>query len=98
MGRFSFCLPTYYDILQVNTNAGNAEIKAAFRRLAKLYHPDKNPNGTEHFERILVAYEVLIDPNRRSQYDMKLKYGSKNPESVAKSSAKKRNGHLTKRN
>ncbi len=73
-------LPTYYDILEINSAAGNTEIKAAFRRLAKLYHPDKNPNGTEHFERILIAYEVLIDDHGRKQYDLKLRYGKQGAE------------------
>ena len=69
-------MASYYDILGISTTAGNNEIKAAFRRLAKLYHPDKNPNGKEFFEKILVAYEVLINVQRRKQYDLKLKYGS----------------------
>jgi curved DNA-binding protein CbpA len=67
---------SYYDILGISKEAGDIEIKAAFRRLAKQYHPDKNPNGKEQFERILVAYEVLIDGASRSQYDLKLKYGN----------------------
>jgi curved DNA-binding protein CbpA len=69
-------LQSYYDILGVSRTAGDLEIKTAFRRLAKLYHPDKNPNGKDQFEKVLVAYEVLIDPTRRSQYDLKLKYGN----------------------
>jgi hypothetical protein len=67
---------SYYDILGISRDAGESEIKAAFRRLAKQYHPDKNPNGKEHFEKILTAYEVLIDHVSRSQYDLKLKYGN----------------------
>jgi curved DNA-binding protein CbpA len=67
---------SYYDILGISRDAGEIEIKAAFRRLAKQYHPDKNPNGKEQFEKILVAYEVLIDTASRSQYDLKLKYGN----------------------
>jgi curved DNA-binding protein CbpA len=67
---------TYYDILGVSKDAGDTEIKTAFRRLAKQYHPDKNPDGKEQFEKILVAYEVLIDAASRSQYDLKIKYGN----------------------
>jgi hypothetical protein len=65
-------LQTHYDILGIPKNAGDEQIKAAFRKLAKLYHPDKNPNGKEQFERILIAYEVLINSARRRQYDMRI--------------------------
>ncbi len=64
----------YYDILGLNSAAGNAEIKSAFRQLAKLYHPDINPEGKEHFSKILKAYETLINPVTRSTYDYKLNY------------------------
>lgn len=67
-------MSTYYDILGLNSGAGSMEIKAAFRRLAKLYHPDKNPAGKEHFEKILKAYEVLSDPVLRSNYDYRISY------------------------
>jgi curved DNA-binding protein CbpA len=84
-------MKTHYDILEISTNAGNQEIKAAFRRLAKLYHPDKNPFGKDHFERILMAYEVLINAHRRRQYDLKLKYGkSTEPSGAQRRSAKKK--------
>ncbi len=69
-------MPSYYDILGVSKTASIGEIKSAFRRLAKLYHPDKNPGGKEMFEKILMAYEILIDSNRRLQYDLKLKYSA----------------------
>lgn len=69
-------MQSYYDILGISSNAGDVEIKAAFRRLAKQYHPDKNPQGKEQFEKILIAYEVLSDAVSRSQYDLKLKYGN----------------------
>jgi curved DNA-binding protein CbpA len=69
-------LQTHYDILGLTLNASSSEIKAAFRKLAKLYHPDKNPQGKEHFEKVLIAYEVLIDTNRRKQYDLKIKYAT----------------------
>ncbi len=67
-------MSNYYEILGLKTGAGSSEIKAAFRRLAKLYHPDKNPTGKEYFERILRAYEVLSDPISKSNYDIRLKY------------------------
>ncbi|MBK7668595.1 MAG: J domain-containing protein [Sphingobacteriaceae bacterium] len=69
-------MQTYYDILGISQGASSDQIKSAFRRLAKLYHPDKNPNGNEEFGKILMAYEILIDTSRRRQYDSKLKYGS----------------------
>ncbi len=83
-------MASYYDILEISITAGNQEIKAAFRRLAKLYHPDKNPNGKEYFEKILMAYEVLINVNRRKQYDLKLKYGSDTQQTSAKARAAKK--------
>lgn len=59
----------YYDILGVPKTASIEEIKIAFRRLALLYHPDKNPNTKELFVKILNAYEVLSDPVQRKKYD-----------------------------
>ena len=56
--------------------ASTEQIKAAFRRLAKLFHPDKNPNGKEEFGKILKAYEVLVDASRRRHYDIKLKHNT----------------------
>ncbi|MES2678440.1 MAG: DnaJ domain-containing protein [Bacteroidota bacterium] len=73
----------YYEILGVRTSAGSLEIKNAFRRLAKMYHPDKNPNGKEQFNRILKAYEILSDPVQKSTYDYRLRSfasGSQNSE------------------
>lgn len=64
----------YYEILGVHSGATIAEIKAAFRQLAKTYHPDVNPNGKEHFEKILKAYETLSDPLLKASYDYKLHY------------------------
>lgn len=78
-----FLLQTHYEILGVAVNATDEQIKAAFRRLAKLYHPDKNPNGKEQFERILVAYEILIDSSSRYKYDQRLK-GFNSGESIKK--------------
>jgi len=61
----------YYQILQLKPTATNAEIKAAYRRLAKLFHPDKNPSAEEKFKQIKDAYETLIDPVKRNKYDVK---------------------------
>lgn len=62
----------YYSILGLTKNATDIEIKTAFRKLAKIYHPDKNPNNPDSrglFEQILKAYETLINPTRRRRYD-----------------------------
>lgn len=62
----------YYDILGVPKDVANEEIKKVFRRLARQYHPDLNPGNKEaeeKFKDIGEAYEILGDPNKRSQYD-----------------------------
>ncbi len=65
-------MPNYYDILGLPNSATILEVKAAFRRLAKLYHPDRNPNGKEHFEHLLKSYETLSDPHLKAAYDQRL--------------------------
>ena len=62
----------YYKILGVDKNADEKTIKRAYRKLAQLYHPDKNPNNKaseEKFKEINEAYEVLGDADKRSKYD-----------------------------
>jgi molecular chaperone DnaJ len=61
-----------YIVLGVEHEASEGEIRRAYRRLARRYHPDINPGdrgSAARFEQILEAYETLIDPTRRSQYD-----------------------------
>jgi DnaJ-class molecular chaperone len=66
----------YYEILGVSRNATEKELKEAYRRLVRKYHPDLNPNNREEAEKIFreinEAYEVLSDPEKRKLYD---KYG-----------------------
>lgn len=88
-----FLLQTHYDILSIPSNATDEQIKSAFRRLAKLYHPDKNPNGKEQFEKILIAYEILIDSAKRRQYDLRLRGGS-----TANINQKKSQNNTTQKN
>ncbi|KAL7556460.1 hypothetical protein ACA910_021034 [Epithemia clementina (nom. ined.)] len=62
----------FYAILGVGRNADVKEIKTAYRKLAKQYHPDANPgqDTTEKFQEINRAYEVLTDPKLKQKYDM----------------------------
>src|SRR2546421_1688074 len=61
----------YYKTLGVAGRASEKEIKSAYRRLARQYHPDvnKDPKATDRFKLINEAYEVLSDPKKRSKYD-----------------------------
>jgi molecular chaperone DnaJ len=62
----------YYNTLGVKRNAGEKEIKSAFRKLARKHHPDLNPNDREaeaRFKEVNEAYEVLSDPEKRTKYD-----------------------------
>lgn len=65
----------HYDILNVSPTASQAEIKQAYRRLAKQFHPDSNREVESHdqISRINVAYEVLSDPTQRQSYDRQLR-------------------------
>lgn len=61
-----------YEVLGIDRNAGEADIKKAYRRLARKYHPDVNPGDTsaqKRFQEIASAYEILKDPDRRRLYD-----------------------------
>ena len=62
----------YYKILGVDKNASQDDIKKAFRKLARKYHPDLNPNdpsAKDKFQEINEANEVLSDPEKRKKYD-----------------------------
>ena len=73
----------YYDILGLDSSATQDEIKRAFRRLAREHHPDvkkNDPQAGERFKEINEAYQVLSDPQRRSQYDQ---FGTVSPMTAA---------------
>ena len=62
----------YYEVLGVGREAGDQEIKGAYRELAKRYHPDRNPddpNAEEKFKEASEAYSVLSDAQKRAAYD-----------------------------
>lgn len=66
----------YYEVLGVSRDAGAAELKAAYRRLALQHHPDRNPDApeaAEKFKEASEAYAVLSDPEKRERYD---RYGA----------------------
>jgi len=67
---------TYYDILTITTSATQEEIKSAFRKLSKKFHPDNNDGDesffAEQFKQIHEAYEILSDPIKRKLYDQEI--------------------------
>jgi protein-S-isoprenylcysteine O-methyltransferase Ste14 len=71
----------YYDILEISPMATPREIKVAYRRLARKYHPDRaqDPLASDKMAVINEAYEVLSDQNKRARYDLlfQLRYGSR---------------------
>ncbi|HAT2072282.1 TPA: DnaJ domain-containing protein [Legionella pneumophila subsp. pneumophila] len=73
----------YYKIMGVSQDASDKDIKMAYRKLARKYHPDisKEPDAEERFKEMAEAYEVLKDPKKRSEYDQYLKYKQFNPQS-----------------
>jgi len=68
-----------YEILEVDRSASPDDLKKSYRRLARQYHPDANPDNPDaeaHFKEVTQAYEILSDPERRSNYD---RFGTDGP-------------------
>ena len=62
----------YYSVLGIGRDADDAELKKAYRKLARMYHPDRNPGdkaAEERFKEVSEAYTILSDPDKRAQYD-----------------------------
>lgn len=74
MSRTQETKSTYYDVLAIGRDATQPEIKKAFRRLAKEYHPDQNRDGAEQASRklkeVIAAYRVLSNERERARYDV----------------------------
>src|SRR6056300_1513000 len=62
---------SHYDTLGVDKTATQDEIKKAYRKLSKQYHPDVNGGDDERFKQIVEAYEVIGDEQKRQTYDMR---------------------------
>lgn len=63
---------TLYDLLEIPTNASDKEIKNAYKKMARRYHPDINKDGQAMFVRINNAYAILSDSRQKAKYDTML--------------------------
>ena len=90
-------MANYYEILGLSPDAGILEIKSAFRVLAKRYHPDRNSEGKDYFEKILKAYETLSDPTLKSNYDYRLQHNQLERKYPKKENARRESPHTDER-
>ncbi len=80
MARVDNYADNYYSTLEVSKDADIKKIKTAFRRLARQYHPDLNPDdpiSAEKFKQISQAYDVLSDPTKRRRYDLSFSFNQR---------------------
>ncbi|MNJ47841.1 Chaperone protein DnaJ [compost metagenome] len=87
----------YYGQLGLERGVSKSEIKQAYRKLVKQYHPDVNPGNTQaesKFKLIHQAYETLMDDKLREQYDTKLKSNSANASQEFTSRARAKQDHM----
>jgi curved DNA-binding protein CbpA len=76
-------IPNYYAILGVTSSASTAEIKRAYRRLARQHHPDLNAQAKdEQIKRLNEAYAVLSDPQKRAAYDERIRQARQRAEAA----------------
>ncbi len=75
---------TLYELLNVPEDASGEEIKAAFKKLARIYHPDVSAEhgAEEKFKEISVAYDVLSSEAKRRAYDQDFRYGAFNVQAI----------------
>jgi curved DNA-binding protein CbpA len=89
-------MANYYEILEIHREATHVEVKAAFRALAKKYHPDFHPHKSvwahDRMHEILRAYEVLVDEQKRAVYDRTLSHWEIQRGSAYRESLKKKMG------
>ena len=86
----------YYSLLKVSPGATAEDIKSAFRRLARKYHPDLNPNNpqtTEKFKEISEAYEILSDEKKRRRYDFDRKTSRYNKNQISETPFSKKTNY-----
>jgi molecular chaperone DnaJ len=91
----------YYQTLGVSKNAKPEEIKKAYRRLAKRFHPDANPgdkNAENKFKEISEAHDILSDPQKRKQYDQMKEMGSRGFEGFGSGGSSRRQSREQKFN
>ena len=65
-------MQSFYEVLELSPNCSIEDIKKSYRRLCKIYHPDRNPDNESKFIEINKAYETLVDEDLRKEYDLDL--------------------------